>query len=1389
MVSGGRSSVAGAMRRCVGRSAKAMLGVTMMMTAPSAIAQSPAPLPQPNVQFLAPGLVNAAVRQADGGVVFGGRFTSINGAPRTQLARLLPDGTLDPAFAPVLASATNIDALALDASGNIFVAGSFSQINGVARSSLAKLSPAGVVDPTWNPNPDGQVTTLALGGSGELYFSGFFTTVGGTTRNRLAKVSATGAGTLDATWQATPNATASEIEVAADGSVFIAGLFNNVGGTPRAGLAKLAPVTGALDASWNPAPSNSVNELLLHAGSLYVGGLFETIGGVSRQRLAKLSPSGTGPVDPTWNPGASAAVGSMTLDANGQLLVSGSFNTIGGQSRRALARLSPNGTGAVDLSFDTTIDGITAAVVPLPDGRIVIGGQITASNGNLRVGLAQLSSTGTTLASAIDTELPGSVLALTGGADGAIIVGGSFHRVDGQARANLARFRSDGTLDPDWSPDANSAVAALALDNSGAVIAGGAFSRVDGVSRSALVRLTGTSGSVDPSWNPTAFGGISTLAVDAASNTLYAGGAFNSIGGQGIARLAKLSAGGSGTIDTAWVPAPDNRVDALALSGDGQLFVGGVFTSIGGQSRNRIARLSASGTGAADPAWNPSSSGAVTAIARRANGDVYVGGTFTSIGGASRLNLARLAGTGAGAADAGWSADAFGQVSALATDQGDVLYVAGGFGTIGSQTRIALGKVNGNGVVDAAWHPGASGNPAALHVDALGKVFVGGSMTTVGGQTRRALAALPSFHRASYAAATNGSLLGSLSQIVQHGGAGTAVTATPATGFRFALWSDGNTQNPRIDSGVVASLSVTASFTNDAPQIVSVSATPATIFEAESSLIAVNATDAEAGALAYAFDCNDDGAFEVGPQPANSANCVFPSSGARIVRVRVADGPGLAAFATVGVTVQDSRPVATLAPVATPLEDQPVALNASASSPSGGESVQLTEADCDFDGSTFDVDLSAVDPAALTCPGYPTGGARTIGLRARDNEGETGATATATVQVVAVNDAPLFLVGSDVFVAEDAPSQTITAWTTGFVPGPPDATDEGSQQVVFEVVDVTSTALFAVAPQVDTVGTLRFTPALDANGSAIVSIRACDDGASTPPDVACSAAQQFTINVAAINDAPSLQVDVVPPEPPASSGPRSVVGFAAFDAGPNDEDTTQGVDAYLVDAVLDPDGVLVAASVNVAANGTLGYVLSGNSGSASVALRVRDSGGTAGGGVNVSTTQLFSLRVGAGADLQVAKDNGVPYLVDGEATIYAVVVANAGPNAVTGAVLTDRLPPTLLSGVWACVQALSTATCPSPAAGEGDLVASVTLAVGEHLRFDVMAQVDATQGAFAVNIAEVALPEGVGVIDASNDRATDEDPIRPVAIFRGDFEVDALPRLTVPAAVRALRVR
>ena len=79
-------------------------------------------------------------------------------------------------------------------------------------------------------------------------------------------------------------------------------------------------------------------------------------------------------------------------------------------------------------------------------------------------------------------------------------------------------------------------------------------------------------------------------------------------------------------------------VNVAVPDGSGGWYIGGAFTKIGLQTRNRLARINADGS---LNAWNPNVNGTVTSIL--VNGStVYVGGAFSSAGSQPRGCLAAI---------------------------------------------------------------------------------------------------------------------------------------------------------------------------------------------------------------------------------------------------------------------------------------------------------------------------------------------------------------------------------------------------------------------------------------------------------------------------------------------------------------------------------------------------------------------------------------------------------------------------------------------------------------------------------------------------------------------------------------------------------------------------
>ena len=146
-------------------------------------------------------------------------------------------------------------------------------------------------------------------------------------------------------------------------------------------------------------------------------------------------------------------------------------------------------------------------------------------------------------------------------------------------------------------------------------------------------------------FDPNANGRVDVTVLQSDGKILI-GGDFTTLspnGGVAVTRnyIARLNP--DGTLDTAFNPNANGNVLSIAVQGDGKILVGGGFSSIGGQTRNNIARLDAT-TGLAD-SFNPNANSYVVSIAVQADGKILAGGYFfgaNSIGGQTRNRIARL---------------------------------------------------------------------------------------------------------------------------------------------------------------------------------------------------------------------------------------------------------------------------------------------------------------------------------------------------------------------------------------------------------------------------------------------------------------------------------------------------------------------------------------------------------------------------------------------------------------------------------------------------------------------------------------------------------------------------------------------------------------------------
>jgi uncharacterized delta-60 repeat protein len=142
---------------------------------------------------------------------------------------------------------------------------------------------------------------------------------------------------------------------------------------------------------------------------------------------------------------------------------------------------------------------------------------------------------------------------------------------------------------------------------------------------------------LDASFNPQPNSNVTCFAVQPDGKILV-GGEFTALGGQARNRLARLNSNGS--LDDAFNPGADQAVQSFALQTDGKIILAGAFTVIGGRPHSRIARLNADGT--LDNTFNATADNGIGALAVQADGKVLLGGYFTTLSGQPRAHIARL---------------------------------------------------------------------------------------------------------------------------------------------------------------------------------------------------------------------------------------------------------------------------------------------------------------------------------------------------------------------------------------------------------------------------------------------------------------------------------------------------------------------------------------------------------------------------------------------------------------------------------------------------------------------------------------------------------------------------------------------------------------------------
>ena len=514
----------------------------------------------------------------------------------------------------------------------------------------------------------------------------------------------------------------------------------------------------------------------------------------------------------------------------------------------------------------------------------------------------------------------------------------------------------------------------------------------------------------------------------------------------------------------------------------------------------------------------------------------------------------------------------------------------------------------------------------------------------------------------------------------------TAANANGSATVTVKIHDDGGTANGGVDTSATQTFTISITAVNDVPSFTKGSSL--TVLEDSAAYSAAWATAISAGpadesgqAVDFIVTNNNNALFSVQPAVSPTGVLTFTpaanANGSAVVTVKIHDDGGTAnggvdtsgnQALTIAVTAVNDVPSFTKGSNITVLEDSGDYSAAWATDISTGpanESAQTVDFIVTNDNNALFSTQPAVSATGVLTftPAANANGAATVTVKIHDDGGtsnggvNTSAEQTFTITVTTVNDVPSFTKGSSLTVLEDSGAYS-SAWATAISPGP---ADESGQAVDF-IVTNNNNALFSVQPAVSPTGVLTFTPATNANGSAVVTVKIHDDGGTANGGVDTSGTQAFTIAVTAVNDVPSFtkggNITVL-----EDSGNYSAAWATDISTGPANE-SAQTVDFI----VTNDNNALFSTQPAVSATGVLTFTPAANAnGAATVTVKIHDDGGTAHSGVDTSATQTFTITVTAVND--VPSFNRGPYLSVLEDTAYSSswsVTYSPGPAVESG---------------------------------------------------------------------------------------------------------------------------
>src|SRR6266567_3624988 len=387
------------------------------------------------------------------------------------------------------------------------------------------------IDPTFSdanwismggmPGADGTVAAAVTDASGNLYVGGSFTVIGEVVANHVAKWNGS-AWTALGSGLSGPFGTAARALLVSGGELFVGGNFTNAGGNAANGIAKW---DGNAWTAISSGVNGAVYALAMSGNDLYVGGIFSTAGGNAASRIAKWDGNAWTALGSGLG-GGGGGVGALAVSGS-NLYAGGDFTVAGGSPANYVAEWDGSAWSALGLGVFSQVNALAVSGSDLYVGGFLsragsdlyVGGSFTAAGGNPANCIAKWDGTAwTPLGSGLNEPVRALVVS---GND--LYVGGAFTTAGVTAANRIAKWNGSG-----WTAlgsGLNISVYATAVWGN-ALYLGGGFTTADGSAANHIAKWDGsgwtTLGSALNDY-------VYALAVS--GSNLYVGGSFTVAGG------------------------------------------------------------------------------------------------------------------------------------------------------------------------------------------------------------------------------------------------------------------------------------------------------------------------------------------------------------------------------------------------------------------------------------------------------------------------------------------------------------------------------------------------------------------------------------------------------------------------------------------------------------------------------------------------------------------------------------------------------------------------------------------------------------------------------------------------------------------------------------------